>query len=1036
MLGPLRTAADSVRLAAAGLWHRRGVSLAILLVAVVTVLAAALGPLYARAGGESVLQDTLRAAPAREVGLELSAASLGSQHPLEALQYELQQAGRLPGYLPAVAGLQYTGTVIDARGQPVASSLLVHRTGFCRHLRLQSGRCPRPGEIAVSARSLATYPWRLGTMVLLPPFPPLRVVGLYSTANRSDPYWFSRDYFNAHISVGAGGSDPPNVSDSLFTPLGTFSRARSDYTTRAVIDLPLDVRTTRLRDVPRLTRQLAPYRLALAATDLAPQDESNLDGVLQRARASISQLNVAVLLVVGQLLLLSWFVLFLVVANASEARGPEVALAKLRGLSAAGTVAFGLLEPVLLLLLAVPLGLLLAVLAAAALAHVRLLPGTPLVVTRLTLLGAAAALAGALTAAALAARATLRRPVVEQWRRVAGERSGTGGGRYADLVVVAAAVALLVRLALVPARAGGRLAGLALLAPGLVALTLGLVSVRLLPVACRAAVARSRGSRRIGRFLALRQVSRRSGSFRVVVLLAVAFALMTFAGTAASVSARNRAARAATAVGASTVLTVEASPGVDLVAAVRRLDPHGRYAMAAADYQPFGDQPGGRLLAVDSARLTAVASWRRDFTALPLGRLAADLHPATAPSVRFTGTRIAVRVTGLSVTGSRPVSLVAGLDSPTRGSLVVPLGAVRPGPQVRTALVPACAGGCRLAGISVQNGLADFSPRSGRLLFTGLAAWSGGAGPWHPVSAGFARAGRWGPSLLSAPVAGTRVTSAPGGLLLTYVARNAEVPGISPADVPAVLPAVLTRAAVARPRVGGTSVVTGLTGERMPVRVAAVVDLLPRALRAGTLIDLPYAQRVLGAGIYAPTQQVWLGPAAPPDVAARLQRARVDVVRSESIAGVSAALGREGPALALLLFLCAAALAALLSAGATVVSVYLAARRRAFEVAAMEAVGVPRGRLVRAGIGEQLLLLLSGVGTGIVAGILGAVLALPRMPLFVDETVPPPLHYLPSFGAVGGFLAAAVLLVAVAGALAAVLLVRSARPARLREVQA
>ena len=52
--------------------------------------------------------------------------------------------------------------------------------------------------------------------------------------------------------------------------------------------------------------------------------------------------------------------LFQVVSDTAEARGNEIALAKVRGRGPLSTLRFGLAEPLVLLLLAIPLGLLLA----------------------------------------------------------------------------------------------------------------------------------------------------------------------------------------------------------------------------------------------------------------------------------------------------------------------------------------------------------------------------------------------------------------------------------------------------------------------------------------------------------------------------------------------------------------------------------------------------------------------------------------------------------------------------------------------------
>src|SRR6185312_3612837 len=48
-------------------------------------------------------------------------------------------------------------------------------------------------------------------------------------------------------------------------------------------------------------------------------------------RASWRAVEVPVVLISAQLLILAWLLLFLLVADAAEARGPEVALAKMRG---------------------------------------------------------------------------------------------------------------------------------------------------------------------------------------------------------------------------------------------------------------------------------------------------------------------------------------------------------------------------------------------------------------------------------------------------------------------------------------------------------------------------------------------------------------------------------------------------------------------------------------------------------------------------------------------------------------------------------
>ncbi|NHW87703.1 hypothetical protein, partial [Escherichia coli] len=66
---------------------------------------------------------------------------------------------------------------------------------------------------------------------------------------------------------------------------------------------------------------------------------------------------------------------------------------------------------------------------------------------------------------------------------------------------------------------------LALLAPGLVALAVGLLAVRVLPRIARVEVSRTRGSARLASFLASRNIARRPSGLRIVVLLSLAVGL-------------------------------------------------------------------------------------------------------------------------------------------------------------------------------------------------------------------------------------------------------------------------------------------------------------------------------------------------------------------------------------------------------------------------------------------------------------------------------------------------------------------------------
>ena len=138
-------------------------------------------------------------------------------------------------------------------------------------------------------------------------------------------------------------------------------------------------------------------------------------------------LDVPVFLITCQLLLLAWLLLFLIVTDAAEARAGEVALAKLRGHGRLRTIAFGLSEPVLLLAVALPVGLLAGWAATAGLTRILLRPAR----TRTCPCSRSRPRRPPRSAASWRScsprGARLARPVTEQWRRTArGARTGAG----------------------------------------------------------------------------------------------------------------------------------------------------------------------------------------------------------------------------------------------------------------------------------------------------------------------------------------------------------------------------------------------------------------------------------------------------------------------------------------------------------------------------------------------------------------------------------------------------------------------------------
>lgn len=1026
----------SLRLALRALWFRRGLSAAILLVAMVTTTVAATGPFYARAAGESILRDRLLTAAPEAVGLRLQEVTRVDDDPLGRINQDAARAGLPIGYPSRIPGYQLSATFVALRSgsSPDVDSRLTYREGVCAHLVLVAGRCPSgAGEAAVSDRTSTGLRWRVGTRLqsdklevdaLNPQFSDrapkavLAVVGVYRPRSETERYWFGQDFFDAHPAK----FDEPNTVDSIFVDRSTFESLHG-VIGRAVLDLPLDPAGVRLANEVTLRTEVAHLLGWLRQHDEGVELLTSLPATLDAVAHDRQLLGVSTLLVTLQLALLAWLVLHLIVASASEVRGSEVALAKLRGHGPFSTIRFGLLEPVLLLCIAVPFGIVLADLAVRVLSRLVLVPGTPVVLRLPPVLAAVAALAGGIVAAALAARRTLTRPILEQWRRTGHEE--VRGLTIIDGVVAALAVAGLAELHFGGALREGRTDNMALLAPGLLTLAVGLLGVRLVPLLGRSFLPSTRASSRIGTFLALRQVVRRPAGLRLAVLLAVAIGLATFAVDGVTVAATNRAQRAATDVGAATVATVRIQAGQDVRALVRRTDPTGRWAMAVARIVPPGESFNGELLAIDTPRFAAIAHWRDDFAGLPLSDLMDRLGAPAPPVITLQGqaVRLTVRTRKLPHT---PFTVRLDLADGAGQPVSAPLGRLVAGRHTYSGDLPRCASPCRLDRIVLDRMLGDHSDVTGDIEISGLSLRTDGS--WMTVPVDWTDLSSWHPPPTNNQSTAT-LTAAPGVLRYRFVAKGGDPPTVVRGLTPLPLPIALDPGAASNPKLA----ITASDIDQVPVDVVTASPVVPSIGSGGGLVDLGYARALSSTFDDYATYSVWLSQNAPRDAVQRLERAGLDIVDTRTTAERRRELDRTGPALGLLLFGFSAAAGAVLATGVTAVAIYVTGRQRSYELAAMLAVGTPRRDLLRSCVGEQLIVVGSGLVLGVGAGLVAAWLALPAIPEFPDAGGSPPLQFTPHVLALGAFLLFLAGVVTLTASVAARLLLRSARPVRLRE---
>jgi hypothetical protein len=354
------------------------------------------------------------------------------------------------------------------------------------------------------------------------------------------------------------------------------------------------------------------------------------------------------------------------------------------------------------------------------------------------------------------------------------------------------------------------------------------------------------------------------------------------------------------------------------------------------------------------------------------------------------------------------------------------------------ALGDRCVQPCRITGLGIEPaGAAPVLPglhQPGDIVAE-VAVQVRQDGAWQPVD-DFARASRWrGDETGLVQVLGT---SSALKVRLGQSSVGSTWPELVARDVPARLPAALAAGtADLYPGTAANDVSTyGLDDEPQEVDGLFEAATLPELDRYGVLVDYDAALRAMsGAASYQTRFEVWLSPSAPADIRARLARERVTVLGAVHAATFRSQLDHTGPALADELDLIAALTAVLLAIGAALLAGITTARRRGYEVAALEAAGVP-GRVLRRSITvEQALLLAIGVIVGVGAGLVGSVLALPSTPFFVTDDVGPPSDHALPWGMVGILIGALVAVFALTCFAVSWLVARQATPARFREAQ-
>lgn len=811
-----------------------------ILAALVTACAVAT-PLFERALEQTSVDVLLEQAPDGSSDLRIASSGVVSTafsrrgQDIDALEPEeladLVPAAVRRSFAAPVAALSIG--VTSPRGDPQPSrGPLVWREGACGHLRFDSGRCPRDTrEIAVSTADAETFGWSVGSTVRadetqpteaedLPVSTTLTVVGVYHPPN--DGFW--RGWVLTGIS-GTTNDRGDVLHDTWITDRASFGADPGWRNPSSQVDLGLDRAGIGIDEFLRLGPAVTALQRSPAARPpgSAPVDVlSAIPSLVDTVRTGRDQARVTVPALVVPLGVLGLVVLWMALGAAAEQRRPELAVARLRGRGVRGARTHVLRELLTIVLLGVPAGVVAAVVVAS-LARSWLLPGEVSLELRPAVLAAVLLAVLAVTgAAALVSTQISREPIVALLRRVPPRRTGWRLGAVDAFIVTVAA-------SILGAFVTGQLTGpVALVAPAVMALALGLVLARVIAVLATRAGRRLVGRGSTSGGVALLQLARRPGTRAIVALLTVSAAVAVFAGDAVVVGARTRDVAAAQQVGAPMVATVSGGS----VHGLRQALGSAGTGTPVVVQRALSDEDQ-TVLYVDPAEFARIAT----FPDRTKARRALDrLSVVTPPPVEVAGTRLTLQVdAGDFYEGSgQPVELVVELLRHDGVPAPVSLGGLpESGSRTRTVDVSIdCAGGCVLTGWRVVTD--PTSVGEGR------------------IRVGSLRTDRAGPVALGAPD-DWRPTNTEGGsmralssnrtsLEIFVVNRSAAELQLPHGWVPESLPATVSGALPPGSK-GQEFNAAGLDGTVRPRTADARLAWLPAAGRHAAISDLSLAER-------------------------------------------------------------------------------------------------------------------------------------------------------------------------------------------------
>ncbi|HEU5485552.1 MAG TPA: FtsX-like permease family protein, partial [Microlunatus sp.] len=759
----------------------------------------------------------------------------------------------------------------------------------------EAGECPVvKGQVMISSVDAERQRLRIGDQVEFglagSGDATLAVVGFYDAAASAESAGLIRPSSTQGVLAGIKG-------DPLVTPAEQAAELPLPFVVTARVTLQPG---TTLADLPALLSSIDATRAAVNSQDRLVAFVSEVPDTLARVDAQARSAQILILVTGVQALFLAIFALTVVLQRVGRARAAEWGVGRLRGVPRPRWLGSIYLEPMVALLLGLPLGYLAGVAVGRGAVAWALRPDTPVDPWRwpvvASALAATAIAIGALVAVSLR---SLRQPLADLVQQEAeARRLGVAGAvAHAGVFLLAAATVYQLVSGGLLSDSGGQLG---LLAPGLLALAVAMLAVRGAVVAVRRLT--TRPPRSMAALVVGRHAARSPSVLNPAMIIAVGVSLTVFATQVLAMSLRNQGLRADAVTGASRVLTVSVPRGGDLLAAVRAADPTGRYAMAVED-NAVGEFSGpARVVAVDADRLAAVSAWSTEWAGV--ADLAAALRGTTTPPIVLRGTEIAIDLAGVQVE-EQPKTATADEPPPppevvltvetAGGWQAVDLGRLsrseQPVGQRLTGELP-CADGCRL----VALGLRAPADQPYEASFT-VTAVSTDRQPTTESHDWLRAAGRWREQSVNQTVpdqtANIIPRPGPAGLAVQAFDRTgAGLTSMSPTDTVDPMPALLAPDTAVEQVPGQEDVGygTGLDGQQQKLTIVGRASILPRALADGVLVDLDNARGLSDPAASQTIDQVWLAPGAPADLERRLTAQGLQVAASESLTVNRAAL--------------------------------------------------------------------------------------------------------------------------------------------------